>query len=93
MIFFPFFKKFGFFGILGPPCCGIGATFRIGQERYFFSRMRDFLLLVLLSAHTKIFSVSRMQDFFVLKYRYFLICQVALLASLAAGKYLSLWPD
>ena len=29
---FPFFKKFGFFGILGPPYCGIGATIRIGQE-------------------------------------------------------------
>ena len=30
--FFPFFKKFGFFGILGPPYCGIGATIRIGRE-------------------------------------------------------------
>ena len=30
--FFPFFKKIGFWGILGPPYCGIGATIRIGQE-------------------------------------------------------------
>ena len=30
--FFPFFKKFGFLGILGPPYCGIGATIRIGRE-------------------------------------------------------------
>ena len=32
MIFFPFFKKIGFLGILGPPYCGIGATIRIGRE-------------------------------------------------------------
>ena len=31
-LFFPFFKKIGFSGILGPPYCGIGATIRIGQE-------------------------------------------------------------
>ena len=30
--FFPFFKKIGFLGILGPPYCGIGATIRIGRE-------------------------------------------------------------
>ena len=29
--FFPFFKKIGFLGILGPPYCGIGATIRIDQ--------------------------------------------------------------
>ena len=29
---FPFFKIFGFLGILDPPYCGIGATIRIGQE-------------------------------------------------------------
>ena len=29
---FPFFKKIGFLGILGPPYCGIGATIRIGRE-------------------------------------------------------------
>ena len=28
--FFPFFKKIGFLGILGPPYRGIGATIRIG---------------------------------------------------------------
>ena len=27
-----FFKKFGFWGILGQPYCGIGATIRIGRE-------------------------------------------------------------
>ena len=32
MIFFQFFKKMGFLGILGPPYCGIGATIRIGRE-------------------------------------------------------------
>ena len=31
-LFFPFFKKIGFLGILGPPYCGIGATIRIGRE-------------------------------------------------------------
>ena len=30
--FFLFFKKIGFWGILGPPYYGIGATIRIGQE-------------------------------------------------------------
>ena len=30
--FFPFFKKFVFLAILGPPYCGIGATIRIGRE-------------------------------------------------------------
>ena len=30
--FFPFFKKNGFLGILGPPYRGIGATIRIGRE-------------------------------------------------------------
>ena len=30
--FFPFLKKIGFLGILGPPYCGIGATIRIGRE-------------------------------------------------------------
>ena len=30
--FFPFFEKFGFLGILGPPYCGIGATIRIGRD-------------------------------------------------------------
>ena len=30
--FFPFFKKIGFLGILGPPYCGVGATIRIGRE-------------------------------------------------------------
>ena len=31
--FFPFFKKkLGFWGILDPPYCGIGATIHIGQE-------------------------------------------------------------
>ena len=30
--FLPFFKKIGFWGILGPPSYGIGATIRIGQE-------------------------------------------------------------
>ena len=30
--FFFFFKKIGFWGILGPPSYGIGATIRIGQE-------------------------------------------------------------
>ncbi len=29
---FPFFKKIGFWGILGPPSYGIGATIRIGRE-------------------------------------------------------------
>ena len=29
---FPFFKKIGFRGILGPPSYGIGATIRIGRE-------------------------------------------------------------
>ena len=29
---FQFFKKIGFWGILGPPYCGIGATIRIGRE-------------------------------------------------------------
>ena len=27
-----FFKKIGFWGILGPPSYGIGATIRIGRE-------------------------------------------------------------
>ena len=40
--FFLFLIKLGFLGILGPPYCGIGATIRIGQERFFVSRMRDF---------------------------------------------------
>ena len=31
-LFFPFFKKIGFLGILGPPYCGIGATNRISRE-------------------------------------------------------------
>ena len=31
-LFFWFFKKFGFLGILVPPYCGIGATIRIGRE-------------------------------------------------------------
>ena len=31
MIFW-FFQKIGFWGILGPPYCGIGATIRIGRE-------------------------------------------------------------
>ena len=30
--FFPFFKKIGFGGILGPPYYGIGATIRISRE-------------------------------------------------------------
>ena len=30
--FFRFSKTLGFFGILGPPFCGIGATIRIGRE-------------------------------------------------------------
>ena len=30
--FFPLFKKFGFWGILGPPYCGIGAAMRIDRE-------------------------------------------------------------
>ena len=30
--FFPFFRKFGFLGILGPPYCVIGATIRINRE-------------------------------------------------------------
>ena len=30
--FFPFFKKIGFSGILGPPYSGIGVTIRIGRE-------------------------------------------------------------
>ena len=30
--FFPFFKNFGFLGILGPPYCGIRATIPIGRE-------------------------------------------------------------
>ena len=29
---FLFFKKIGFWGILGPPYCGIGATIRIVRE-------------------------------------------------------------
>ena len=32
MIFFRFSKKNGFWGILGPPSYGIGATIRIGRE-------------------------------------------------------------
>ena len=32
MIFSVFFKKIGFWGILDPPYCGIGATIRIGRE-------------------------------------------------------------
>ena len=32
LIFFVFFRKKGFLGILGPPYCGIGATIRIGRE-------------------------------------------------------------
>ena len=31
-IIFPIFKKIGFWGILGPPSYGIGATIRIGRE-------------------------------------------------------------
>ena len=38
---FSFFKKIGFWGILGPPSYGMGATIRIGRE-IFVSRMRDF---------------------------------------------------
>ena len=30
--FFPFFKNIGFWGILGPPSYGIGATIHIGRE-------------------------------------------------------------
>ena len=30
--FFRFFNKFGIFGILGQPYCGVGATIRIGRE-------------------------------------------------------------
>ena len=43
-LFLPFLKIFGFWGILGPPYCGIGATIRIVQEMLclpyagFFSR-------------------------------------------------------
>jgi hypothetical protein len=29
---FPFFQKIGFWGILGPPSYGIGATIRMGRE-------------------------------------------------------------
>ena len=29
---FLFYKKFGFWGILGPPYCGIGASIHVGQE-------------------------------------------------------------
>ena len=29
---FLFFKKIGFWGLLGSPYCGIGATIHIGQE-------------------------------------------------------------
>ena len=49
--FFPFFKKFGFWGILGPPYCGIGATIRIGREMLclpyagFFNVLMNFLKL------------------------------------------------
>ena len=32
--FFPFFKKIGFLGILGPPFYGISATIRIGREMH-----------------------------------------------------------
>ena len=32
MIFSVFSKKIGFWGILGPPSYGIGATIRIGRE-------------------------------------------------------------
>ena len=32
MIFSVFSKKIWFWGILGPPYCGIGATIRIGRE-------------------------------------------------------------
>ena len=42
--FFPFFKKNGFLGFLGPPSYGIGTTIRIGQEML-CHRMREILLL------------------------------------------------
>ena len=45
--FFPFFKKIGFLGILGPPFYGIRATIRIGWE-ILFLRMRDFLTVLVL---------------------------------------------
>ena len=35
-LFFLFFKKFRFWGILGPPYCGIGATICIGREMLCF---------------------------------------------------------
>ena len=65
---FPFFKKIGFLGILGPPYCGIGATNRIGREMLclpyagfnffnnFFS-LKSFLAAVLLFASVERFGV------------------------------------
>ena len=48
-LFFPFFKKIVFLGILGPPYRGIGATIRIGREmlcllyaRFFCSVIKTF---------------------------------------------------
>ena len=48
--FFPFFKKFGFSGILGLPYCGIGVTIRIGREMLCLPYAGFFSLAVLISS-------------------------------------------
>ena len=48
MIFFPFLKKNGFLGILGPSYYGIGATIRIGREMLCLPYAGFFLSLITL---------------------------------------------
>ena len=64
--FFPFFKKIGFLGILGPPYRGIGATIRIGQEMlclpyagFFWGKM--LLLIHYIYISTMVFNYTQMK--------------------------------
>ena len=56
--FFPFFKKFWFLGILGPPYCSIGATIRIGREMLCLP-YEGLFFLILIFAILAIYSLTR----------------------------------
>ena len=99
--FLPFFKKIGFWGILGPPSYGIGATIRIGREMLCLP-YAGFFLAVVASMIWLSFTIylgcnftEKMFFFFFLYFAYLLLwyckfplfgCSVKIFLSLVAPK-------
>ena len=76
---FPFFKKIGFWGIVGTPYCGIGATIRMGPELLclpcagFFGYVLLHRLIFLVLGHNELF-FKWWKVVFVYVLCFFLVC-------------------